>query len=99
MEVCGCFNAYYNTTHISVRACMYVYGIIEGTRARRYNYRDGEGDTATENFGIYSLIEHDRFDFFTSEEQIRAVMYLPRIKCSYSKLKLAKNLHTFFVLT
>ena len=28
---------------------------------------DGEGDTAPENFGNYSFIEHDRFDFFTSE--------------------------------
>ena len=43
---------------------MYWYGILEGTRAWRYNYRDGEGDTAPESFGIYSFIEHDRFDFF-----------------------------------
>ena len=40
-----------------------VYGIFEGTRALRYNQRDGEGDTVPENFGIYSFIEHDRFDF------------------------------------
>ena len=25
---------------------------------------DGEGDTAPENFGTYSFIGHDRFDFF-----------------------------------
>ena len=43
--------------------CMYWYGILEGTRVWRYNYRDGEGDTAPENFGIYSFIEHDWFDF------------------------------------
>ena len=56
-------------------------------------------DTAPENFGIYSFIEHDRFDFFTSEERIRAVMYMPCVNCSGSELKLAKHLHTFFVLT
>ena len=48
---------------------------------------------------IYSFIEHDWFNFFTSEEQIRAVMYIPCVKCSCSELKLAKHLHTFFVLT
>ena len=56
-------------------------------------------DTAPDNFGIYSFIEHDRFDFFTSEERIRAVMYMPCVKCSCSELKLAKHLHSFFVLT
>ena len=55
--------------------------------------------TVPENFGIYSFIEHDRFDFFTSEERIRAAMYMPCVKCSCSKLKLAKHLHTLFVLT
>ena len=79
--------------------CMYRYGILEGTRAWRYNCRDGKGDTAPENFGIYSFIEHDRFDLFTSEGQIRAVMYMPCVKCSCSEHKLAKHLHTFFVLT
>ena len=37
--------------------------------------------------------------FFTSEGRIRAVMYMPCVKCSCSELKLAKHLHTFFVLT
>ena len=63
------------------------------------NYRDGQGNTASENFGIYSFIEHDRFDFFSSKGQIRAVMYMPFVKCSCSELKQAKHLHTFFVLT
>ena len=68
--------------------------------SRRYNCRDVEGDTAApENFGIYSFIEHDRFDFSTSEERIRAAMYIPCVKCSCSELKLEKHLHTFFVLT
>ena len=58
-----------------------------------------KGDTAPENFGIYSVIEHDRVDFFTSKGQIRVVMYMPCVKCSCSELKLAKHLHTFFVLT
>ena len=44
------------------------------------------------------FIEHDRFDFFTSEGRIRAVMHMPCIKCACSELKLAKHLHTFFVL-
>ena len=44
---------------------LYWHGILKGTRAWRYNYRDGEGDTVPENFGIYSFIEHDRFDLFT----------------------------------
>ena len=61
--------------------------------------RDGEGDTAIENFGIYSLIEHDRFDFFTSQERIRPIRYVPCVKCSCSELKLVKHLYTFFVLT
>ena len=52
-----------------------------------------------ENFGIYFLIEHDRFNFFTSEGRIRAVMYMPCVKCFCSELKLAKHLHTFIVLT
>ena len=64
-----------------------------------YSYRDGEGDTVPENFGIYSVIEHDRVDFFTSKGRIRVVMYMPCVKCSCSELKLAKHLHTFFVLT
>ena len=58
-----------------------------------------KANTAPENFGIYSFIEHDRFDFFTAEERIRAVMYMPCVKCSCSELKLAEHLHTFFVLT
>ena len=29
------------------------------------------------NFGIYSFIEHDRFDLFTYEGRIKAVMYMP----------------------
>ena len=45
------------------------------------------------------LTEHDRFDFFTWEGRIRAVMYMPCVKCACSELKLAKHLHTFFVLT
>ena len=65
---------------------MYWHGILEGTRAWRYNYRDGEGDTAPENFGIYYFIEHDRFDLFTYEERIRAVMYMPSVKCSCYEL-------------
>ena len=55
------------------------------------------GDTAPENFGIYSFTEHDRFDFFTPEERIRAAMYMPCIKCSCSELKLAKHLHYYFI--
>ena len=54
---------------------------------------------APENFGIYPFIEHDRFDFFTSEGRIRSVMYMTCVKCSCSELKLAKHLHTLFVLT
>ena len=57
-----CFSRYYSITHISLRACMhcmYLHGILAGTRARRYNYRDGEGAAAPEIF-----IEHDRIDFF-----------------------------------
>ena len=50
-----------------------------------------------EKFGIYSFIEHDRFDFFMSEGRIRAVVYMPCVKCSCSELKLAKYLHTLFV--
>ena len=94
--------SYYNITHISLRACkhcMYWYGILEGTIEWRYNYRDGEDDTAPENFGIYSFIEHDRFDLFTYEGRIMDVMYVPCVKCSCSELKLEKHLHTFFVLT
>ena len=34
---------------------------------------------------LYSFIEHDRFDFFTSEERIRAVMYMPCVKSSCGK--------------
>ena len=62
----------YNITHMSLRACMhcmYWYGILEGTRAWRYNYRDGEGDTAPENFGIYSFIERDLFDFLRPKDE------------------------------
>ena len=36
-----------------------------------------------------SFIEHDRFDFFTSEGNLRAVMYMPCVKCSCYELKLA----------
>ena len=35
--------------------CMYWHRILEGTRAWRNNYRDGEGDTAHKNFGIIPL--------------------------------------------
>ena len=44
-------------------------GILEGTRARRYNYRDGKGVNAPENFGIYSFIEHERFDFLSPKDE------------------------------
>ena len=47
----------------------------------------------------HSFIVYDRFDFFTSEGRIRAVMYMPCVKCSCSELKLANHLQTFFVLT
>ena len=43
-------------------------------RAWRYNYRDGEGDFAPENSGIYSFIEHEPFDLSTPEGRIRAVI-------------------------
>ena len=62
-------------------------------------YRDGKGDTAPENVGIYSFIERDRFDLFTYEGRISAVMYMPCVKCSCFELRLAKHLHSFFVLT
>ena len=48
----GGFSRYY-ITYISLHACMhcmYSYGILEGTRAWRYNYHDGEGVSAPENF-------------------------------------------------
>ena len=48
---------------------------------------------------LASFIVHDRFDFFTSEGRIRAVLYMPCVKCSCSELKLVKHLQTFFVLT
>ena len=54
---------------------------------------------APEKFGIYSFIEHDRFDFFTFEGRIRAAMYMPCVKCSCSELKLAKHLYNFSILT
>ena len=50
--------------------------------------RDGQGDTVPENFGIYFFIEHDQFDCFTSEGRIRALMYMPCVKCSCSELNL-----------
>ena len=49
--------------------CMYWYGILEGTRAWGYNYRDGEGDTAPDNIGIYSFKEHGRFDFLNPKDE------------------------------
>ena len=48
---------------------------------------------------FYSFKENDRFDLFTYEGRIGAVMYMPCVKCSCCELKLAKHLHTFFVLT
>ena len=47
-----------------------------------YNYHNGEGDTSPKNFGIYSFIEHDWFDLLTYEGRIKAVMYMPCVKCS-----------------
>ena len=37
-------------THSSFRACMYWHGILQGTRAWRYNYHDGAGAIGPENF-------------------------------------------------
>ena len=45
------------------------------------------------------ITEHDRFDFLRPEGRIRAVMHMSCGKCSCSELKLAKHVHTFFVLT
>ena len=48
------FGGSVDITHSSLRACMhcvYWHGILQGTRAWRYNYRDGAGATAPENFG------------------------------------------------
>ena len=48
---------------------MYWYVILEGIRAWCYNYRDGKGDAAPENFGIYSFTEHDWFDFLHLKDE------------------------------
>ena len=48
---------------------MYWHGVLEGTRTWRYNYHDGEGDTAPENFGIYSIIENDRVGFLRLKDE------------------------------
>ena len=53
--------------------------------------------TAPENFGItpYRTLS---VLFFTCKGWIKAVMYMPCVKCACSELKLAKHLHIFFVL-
>ena len=58
VEVWGCFSWYYNIKHISLRTCMhcmYWYGILKGTRTWCYNYGDGGGNTAHENFDIHAM--------------------------------------------
>ena len=68
----GCFSRYYNIKHISLHA--YVHRCTDMVYSKAlerdvYNYRDGVSDTAPENFGIYSVIEHDQVDFFTPKDE------------------------------
>ena len=101
MEVWGCFSIDTAILHpfLSAPACTACTDMVYSKELERYNYCDAEGNIAPENFGIYSFIEHDRLVLFTYEGRIRAVMYMPCVKCSCYELKLAKHLHTFFVLT
>ena len=99
-EVCRCFASFSSEQEHFTHA-MYMTALIHPSDVKNRNDHvpDGKGDTAPENFGIYPFIEHDRFNFFTSEGRIRAVMYMACVKCTCSELKLAKHLHIFFVLT
>ena len=93
---------YYNITHISLRvACTACTDMVYSKELERdvTTSAMAKAILRLKIFGIYNFIEHDRIDFFTSEERIRAVMYMQRVNCSCSELKLAKHLHTFFVLT
>ena len=51
-----------------------------------------------EQQSIAKLASHEILIFSVADVK-RAVMYMPCVKCSCSELKLAKHLHTFFVLT
>ena len=78
--------------------CMYWYGILEGTRALRYNYLDGKGDTAPENFGIHFFVEHDRFDILVLSTNKGWYVHA-MCKMLLFRAKTGKHLHSFFVLT
>ena len=93
-KVCRCF-ASFSSEQEHFTHGMYMKALIRSSGVKKFEpimFYEG-------NFGIYSFIEHGRFDLFTSEERIRAVMYIPCVKCSCSELILAKHLHTFFFLT
>ena len=54
-------------TFLSAPACtdmVYSKELERDVTTTKLMYLDGEGDTAPENFGIYSFIEHDQFDLF-----------------------------------
>ena len=73
VEVLGCFSIDTTILHtlISVPVCIACTDMVYSKELERdvTNYRDGKGDTVPENFGIYSFIEHDRFDILRFKDK------------------------------
>ena len=86
----GCFSRHYNNTHKSLRA-VHVLHVLTFTAMAKELSRLKKFGIIPSEYMIGSI-------YFTSEGRIRAVIYMPCLKCSCSELKLAKHMHTFFVL-
>ena len=100
----GCFSRYYNITHISLRGCMNCMYMCTDMVYSKELERDITTRAMAKallrlNFLASFLHSTRSVRFFTSEGRIRAVMNMACEKCSCSELKLAKHMHTFFVLT
>ena len=90
MEVWGCFSIETTILHtfLSAPACTACNDMVYSKELERdvTTTAISLGDTAPENFGIYSFIEHDRFDLLTYEGRIRSIVYMPCVKCSCYEL-------------
>ena len=63
----GCFSRYYKITHIlSAHACIACIDMVYSKALERDVTTTAmvKATTAPENFGIYSVIIHGRFDFY-----------------------------------
>ena len=104
MEVWGCFSIETTILHtfLSTPACTACTDMVYSNELERGVTTTAMAKAILRLKTLTSIPSKNMiagFDLFTYEGRIRAAMYMPSVKCSCYELKLAKHLHTFFVLT